>query len=278
MDKRRESLFLSVPEFFFFEEDFKKNGRDLANKKLVLDMSGMNPSEIMKCSPILTREQEFLLFRKFNYFKYRIVSAVAQRNWRRVMNDRKEVRKRVDRMDPKKLELAESFVRSANETRDIIMKSNMRLAVKPVSRYEKSMREEMMSNACIHIMKAIEKFDYKRGLKFSTYCVNAIKNNLFRDFSLEQNKRGKYWLSLEPERHEFKRKDRFKAYDEEFIAKAIGALEPRQKLVIKKFFGLGSEKMLLREIAVDLGISRQSVENIRNKALKIMSGVEYDPI
>lgn len=52
---------------------------------------------------------------------------------------------------------------------------------------------------------------------------------------------------------------------------AIDALEDREQTVIKKFFGIGCAHITMAEIAEDLGLKRERVRQIRDKAVRKMS-------
>jgi len=282
LDPRRRLLLDSAPESFIFEEYFKKNGTHIIRSKISLETAGLDPSNMMKCSPVLNKDQEFILFRKYNYFRYRIISSIAGSSWPRLIGKKDELKKKVLRMSPEKLSLTENFVRLAEEVRNTILKSNMRLVVRPVSRYadqDSQKYEEIISNAYMHVIKAINGFDYKRGLKFSTYCVNAIKNNLFRDFTMESSRRARTWgeLSEENEAVFIPIKDT-RAYDSDFISRGLKTLGKEERFVIGTYFGIQTEKKQLKEIALQLGVSNYVVSRIRDEALKTMSRMTYDPI
>lgn len=66
--------------------------------------------------------------------------------------------------------------------RQIMIESNLRLAIsiaKKYSRYGSSL-EDLIQESNIGLMKAVEKFDWRRGFKFSTYACWWIKQSVTR--------------------------------------------------------------------------------------------------
>lgn len=282
MDARRDSLFCSVPEKFFFEEYFKKNGTHVVRAKISPGIQhATDLSNMMNCAPLLKKEDEFRLFRKYNYYRYRIVSTVAGKDWRVVMEDRDEMRRRVLGLDEKVLGIVENFVRLSEEVRNMILKSNMRLMVKPIASYERfdsNRRDELISNSCIHIVKAINGFDYRRGFKFSTYCVNAIKNNLCRDYSMDVTRKSRLWGEMDKQEIVSIDVRNTASYDLKFVTEALASLDETHRKVVGEIFGVNSERKDMRKIAQEMNISPYLVSRIRDRALETMSRIKYDPV
>jgi RNA polymerase sigma factor (sigma-70 family) len=238
------------------------------------------PGNMWNCSALLNREQEQLLFRKYNYLKYRTVLAVVGNNWRSVMEDPAAMEAKISRMSSDRVKLAERFISESEEVRNTIVRSNVRLVVRPVSRQESGdtvRREELISDACAHVMKAVERFDYRRGFRFSTYCVNVIQNNLRRDFLTERNRLRKFG-GEEDEKNPSVYWDTpdTRKYAHEFVHGAIATLEPRQRRVLEGLFGIDRERVFLQDVAAELGISRNTVVKIRDKALAALSEIPCD--
>lgn len=281
MNKRKEALLRRMPTFLYFEKSFKKNGTSIMKKRLSL-ASPSEPGNFLNCAPLLNKEQEQILFKKLNYLKYRALSTVGGAKWESLLDDEEAMRSSIAPLNAKKLRLAEAFLESAEEVRNTLIKSNTRLIIKPVSRYEKAdspRKEELLSNACVHVMKAVERFDYRRGFKFSTYCVNVIQNNLYRDFQNEKNMKMRFGGEEDPSRPatSVDRPDT-RAYDHAFAIKAISSLEdPNQRMVVEGLFGINREKAMVNEIACELGVSRETVRKIKNKAMELISMMPYDP-
>lgn len=283
MDGKRSGFLARVPKFLYFEDCFRgRDGYKRMAPRIELP-TAPEPGNMWNCSPLLTREQEHLLFRKYNYLKYRCLLAVVGNNggdWRAIMEDPAGMELRVSRLSERLLLMAEDFLSEAEGVRNTIVSSNVRLVAKPVHRQERGdtlRREELISDSCAHIMKAVERFDYRRGFRFSTYCVNVIQNNLRRDYLTEQNRIRRFGGEEDqnnPSVH-IDAPDKRK-YAHEFAHQAVLGLETRQRKIIEGLFGINREKIMLKDMALELGLSRNTIVNIKNKALAAMSLLPCD--
>ncbi|MEF3255125.1 MAG: sigma-70 family RNA polymerase sigma factor [Deferribacterales bacterium] len=68
------------------------------------------------------------------------------------------------------------------EAKEIIIKSNLRLVVSIAKRYANKgvPLEDLISEGNIGLLKAVEKFDYRKGFKFSTYATWWIRQSVER--------------------------------------------------------------------------------------------------
>lgn len=286
----------SIPKRFFFEDSFEKNGfpaKILANLPLRYD--GVEHGNFLNCSPLLKKEQELHLFRKFNYLRYRLVKLTEgfqpsdENPWPKPCRGRK-----LKNLRESGVRELETLITRITETRNIILKANTRLVVKQVYRhaeYDSFEYHEMLSNAYCHIMKAIDNFDFRRGFKFSTYCVNVLKTNLGRDRgTLEKLKAPlENWECIDstPSRFDADFSEVNSSYNKEIIEKVFEFLKrtmnkPEDKVeVLRGYYGLeGGEPMLLRELGEKLGISKERIRQIKRQALEAATncGLVYDPL
>ena len=121
--------------------------------------------------PLLTREQEVHLFRQMNYLKYKASKLVAS-------------------LDPQcpdsgLLDQIERLYQQSIEVKNEIIRANLRLVVAMTKRYVRSREPlfELVSDGNISLMRAVEKFDYARGSRFSTYATCAIIKNFTQTIS-----------------------------------------------------------------------------------------------
>lgn len=261
----------------FFSDDFfyskkgqaeiLKNNLDLEIQKKIL--SSNNDLYRSNCGIILTREQEFSLFRRYNYFKYR-VSEIEK--WKTSNYNKKRERNKK--------------IKSILDIREIILKCNTRLLINPAKKFSKSQDldsvecSEYISNGYMHLLKAIEKFDYNKGFKFSTYFCNVLFRNLSRDKQVQiQKTRNQYELdenisiAAEKETHQ----EKIESYNKVFLTNLIKQLEIEdnadgfkkrsRSVVLKRTYGIcGERKHTLREVSQDLGVSHERIRQIRIQA------------
>lgn len=78
------------------------------------------------------------------------------------------------------LELAKRIAEGDKKAKDELINHNLRLVISIAMRYEKYCddRMELISVGNEGLIKAAEKFDYTRGVKFGTYAYPAIENSI----------------------------------------------------------------------------------------------------
>jgi RNA polymerase sigma factor (sigma-70 family) len=284
-----------VPQKMFFDATFEKScyaSSILAEIPLCYDK--VEYGNILNCSPLLTKKQEYHFFRKFNYLRYRLIKIVI--GFEKTDNGPKPCKPlKMERLGDKKLKEIEEIICKMNDVRNILLKSNLRLIVKQVSRHtprDSFERDEFISNAYLHVLKAIDCFDFTKGFKFSTYCINVIRTNLWKDMmdlTKRQQKLASNSLDIYQGREE-SLSERNEEYNKkivdlifEEIKKSVNTREkikPEEKIyILKSFFGIGQEKpSKVMDIAKALGCARQSVESIRNRTLNSLKHLNYDPL
>lgn len=85
------------------------------------------------------------------------------------------------------VELAKRIENGDNLARDMMIESNLRLAISIAKRYAKygSNLEDLIQESNIGLIKAVEKFDWRKGFKFSTYASWWIKQSVTRSLTKE---------------------------------------------------------------------------------------------
>jgi len=83
------------------------------------------------------------------------------------------------------VELAKRIENGDNLARDMMIESNLRLAISIAKRYAKygSNLEDLIQESNIGLIKAVEKFDWRKGFKFSTYASWWIKQSVTRSLT-----------------------------------------------------------------------------------------------
>ncbi|MDG2127511.1 MAG: sigma-70 family RNA polymerase sigma factor [Fuerstiella sp.] len=219
--------------------------------------------------PLLTADQERDLFRRMNYLKYR---SNALRS--RLKPDRPVVR----HMDDIERMLAE-----ATEVRNHIVQANTRLVVSIARRlmHVPDAFDEMISTGNMVLIKAVERFDYSRGFRFSTYATHSVRRELFRSFGQRQKLRLSE-VSTAPEilldsvenrdeSRNYQEQDRKVNYVRSLMEKVLP--EREQKVVISRF-GLDSGSgHTLREIGEAMGLSKERVRQLHLRAIDRLQAV-----
>jgi RNA polymerase sigma factor (sigma-70 family) len=217
--------------------------------------------------PLLSREQEQHLFRKMNYLKHRAY----------------QLRKGLDpaRAKTQELDEIERWQDQANEVKELLINCNMRLVVSIAKRHVAQTDNffELLSDGNVSLIRAVEKFDYFRGNKFSTYASWAIMKNFARSIPEEKHRRERYVTGHE---ELFDAAPDNRTDEQECLASAeqashkvnrlLALLEPREREIIRMRAGLdsGSEGMTLEKIGEKLGITKERVRQLNVRAMKKM--------
>jgi RNA polymerase sigma factor (sigma-70 family) len=212
--------------------------------------------------PLLNREQEAHLFRKMNYLKY--------------LADR--LRNRIDQHCPREADLSEieRLQTEALKLKNTIVEANMRLVISIVKNrirpgYDMS---ERVSDGSFALLKAVDRFDFARGNKFSTYATWAILNELtrhdrqqkrhnHRPFELYQSE-----ISAPDTRSEEHEREEAQVRRRSVVALSLGRLDSRERRILASRHGIGGGPVLtLQQLGEDLGISKERVRQIETRAL-----------
>lgn len=85
--------------------------------------------------------------------------------------------------------LAKRIEAGDQHARDVMVQSNLRLAISIAKKYHKSGcdMEDLIQESNIGLMKAIDKFDWRKGYKFSTYACWWIRQAVTRHISMHKS-------------------------------------------------------------------------------------------
>ncbi len=212
--------------------------------------------------PLLAREQEMHLFRKMNYLKF-----LADRLRRSI--------------DPAKARTAdldeiERFGDEALAVKNQIISANLRLVVSIAKRHVGPSNDffHLVSDGNMSLIRAVEKFDYSRGNKFSTYASWAIMKNFARTIPEENFRRDRFVTGHE-EMFEAAADNRSDEHEYESAQKRmqdavkgmLGRLDERERRIIVSRYGIsGASEQTLEQLGKELGITKERVRQIESRA------------
>ena len=75
---------------------------------------------------------------------------------------------------------AESFFREAKRLKDLLIVKNLRLVFLVIGRRQDNNRQDRVSSANFGLMEAVERFDVRKGFRFSTYALWWIRHHMKR--------------------------------------------------------------------------------------------------
>jgi len=214
--------------------------------------------------PLLSREQEQHLFRKFNYLKYRA----------------SHLREQLDpaRAKSSVMDEIEQLYDTAVNIKNQIVRANLRLVVSIAKRHvgQGDNFFELVSDGNMSLIRAVEKFDYARGNKFSTYASWAIMKNFARTIPDEHRRKDRFrtshtemFNSTEERRTDQYELESAQTQRERQIGKILERLDEREQKIIISRFGLNHshEPLTLKEVGEEMGVTKERIRQIEARAL-----------
>ena len=160
--------------------------------------------------------------------------------------------------------------------------------------------EDLVSEGSIGLMKAARRYDARRGLRFASYAAVHIRRAMERAVEREQTQSGVQLKSTMTAQQASKASMRsldaplgvkpqvsllqvlvndgaapadsrtYSAAQQEQAERALGSLQGREASVVAAYFGIGQEPLTMAEIAADMGLKRERVRQIRDRAVRRM--------
>ena len=278
VNQRRLGGLLDEPTQYMYSPEFEKKG---AEKKILGPEppgppppfrpsrdagQGMPPYlRSLYDTPLLSKEQEVYLFRKYNYLKFHIA----------------QLKEKLCASAPRArmLQKIEALQQEALKTKNRILQANLRLVVNIAKRHAGPLTDlfALISEGNICLIRAIEKFDYTRGNKFSTYASWAIVKHFARVIPEENYVLNTFATGMEDILVQTGRVMPDALAENEFVAKVkdtvrtvLGHLSERERSVVISRFGLDNNERprTLDEIGKAFGVTRERIRQIEAKALR----------
>jgi RNA polymerase sigma factor (sigma-70 family) len=288
----RAQRLLDQPLDYIAHEDFQKpeleneilapmpESQEYEAKKRGMRAPRDVPPELAACYeyPLLSAAQERHLFRKMNFLKFK---ATQLRN-----QLRRESEGDVDpsRVKIQTLNRIEQLQEEASNVKEILINANMRLVVNIAKRHAAQTDNffELLSDGNMSLIRAVEKFDFGRGFKFSTYASWAIMKNFARTIPDEKHRRERFVTGHDEvfEVAPDTRSDEHEAVATKdrathSINRLLEYLEPREREIIRMRAGLDTHAkgMTLEEIGQQFGITKERVRQLNARAMKKLRSI-----
>ena len=172
----------------------------------------------------------------------------------------------------------------ANAVKELLINANMRLVVNIAKRHAGQTDNffELLSDGNMSLIRAVEKFDFGRGFKFSTYASWAIMKNFARSIPDEKHRRERFVTGHEEvfevapdnrtDEHEIVATQERATHS---VNRLLEYLEPREREIIRMRAGLDdhAKGMTLEEIGQQFGITKERVRQLNARAMKKLRSI-----
>lgn len=169
---------------------------------------------------------------------------------------------------------------------DKLVTDNMGYVVTLARQYKSDIlsTDDLVSEGSIGLMKAARRYDPSRGKPFVTFAAPYIRSSIEQaisrldtatgvrstDESLPVGSHNNYTLLNVLEDVNAPKADTLAEEGTltDDLASAIGILSDREQAVVTRYYGIGTERHTMAEIAQQLGLKRERIRQIRNQAVR----------
>jgi RNA polymerase primary sigma factor len=164
-----------------------------------------------------------------------------------------------------------------------LVTANLRFVVYLAKQYQgKGLQiDDLISEGNIGLMKAAAKFHSNRNKRFVQHAAPYIRESIERalrqqtdtmsiDAPIPEGSQNTVSLLHVLENPDAPRADadiERRSLNKE-LQSSVGLLSPREQAVITRYYGLDTEPLSMAEIAVELGLKRERVRQIRDQAIR----------
>ena len=221
---------------------------------------------------LLSKEEERDLFRRYNYLKYKAAK----------LRERLRGRTSAKVAD---IEQIERLLDEAQRAKNQIIQANLRLVVNIAKRHvgQQANFFELISDGNMSLIRAVDKFDYMRGFKFSTYASWAIMKNFARSVPKAGVRRERFQTGrdeLLETSHDlrFEGEEPYREPDvsvRQSIERVLDKLAGREREIVMRRFGLGDVPgpQTLEEVGRHFGVTKERIRQIEGRALNKLRGL-----
>jgi RNA polymerase sigma factor (sigma-70 family) len=238
------------------------------------DLAGIganSPPQLMKAP------EERLMFLRFNYCKKRLSALQKQ-------------------IDPATLTLAQAqqfldWHRKFEHFREYLVRTNLALVLAMAKRTRLGDIDfaEVVSEGNMALLRAVDKFSIDRGFKFSTYACRAILKAFSRTAMKASKHRTRFPVEFEPDMEQSDWADRRRDQIEDDCIDELKAIVDRnladlssvEQTVIRRRFNWQQNEesgLTLEEVGKIIGVTKERVRQIQNKALAKIRSVMEDGV
>jgi len=213
---------------------------------------------------LLTKNEEQFYFRRMNWLKFRAASERGRLNRRRA--------------SARQMDRVEGLLTEADTVKAILITSNLRLVVSIAKHFVDASWsfEELVSEGNLALMRAVEKFNFALGNRFSTYATYAVQRHFFRLSQRGRRLRSRFVSddaalaaeAVEPPAAQEPSTAQIESLKTLF-AGFLAELEPRERRIVVARFGFdGKAPRTFRELGTQMGVCKERIRQIQGRAME----------
>lgn len=249
-----------IPDFESYKEEKLRIQKDRERTSITSYM------QVCYDEPLLSREQEFHLFRRYNFHKYRAINFTKKRNFGK----------------------AETELMKADDCQRLLTSANVRIVIKNIKKFNNNRHyEDIIAESYYLVAKSVDYFDWTRGFKFCTYASWTLKRTLYRN--VKEMTKDDYFVSTDEIGADAEFTNVDQSYDQEikyrqmadFLNGILQECNDRDRMILKsRFF----EEKTLNVVGKEMGITKERVRQIESRALERIraklkiSNISFDDI
>jgi RNA polymerase sigma factor (sigma-70 family) len=255
--------------------DFKKRSLEKlilgaqTNEPTAITQIGHSPQELpsyvasLYDTTLLGKDEESHLFRQMNYLKYRA--------------DRLRKKLSLTAPDVELMDRIQRLLVQSDRVKARIIQANLRLVVSIAKKFVDPANhfDDLVSDGNLSLIRAVEKFNYILGNRFSTYATYAIQRNYFRVVVRSRKQRTRFLsddegLQAVPQAEALSQLNdtQFSTLQQSF-GRILERLNDREQIIIRQRFGFGlDDTKTFKELGQELGVCKERIRQIQARAMQ----------
>ncbi|MFO0913668.1 MAG: sigma-70 family RNA polymerase sigma factor [Pirellulales bacterium] len=275
---------------FFGGDDFAArrtaDGDLIGRAGALLDRLSLEPPQLMRgeplsgplarmCeTPLLSAGDEQELFLYFNWLKYRanvVRSQLAPR-----------------RPAAQKVRLLQQLSELADRCEQLLVQANSRLVVSIVKNFvdRRNAFDDLLSDGMMALLRAVEKFDFTRGFRFSTYATMVVRRHICRQVKQNHKLRSRFVTGAMDDMDPAESTDGAQTPAGEatsgtvssLLGELLSTLDEREQFIIRRRFSfdVAPRKQTLSFLAAELGVCKERVRQLEQRALRKLRNLAWN--
>ena len=168
------------------------------------------------------------------------------------------------------------------EVRNLLIESNLRLVVSLAKKYASSSSLDFDEMVCVGnaaLVRAVDLYDFRRGIRFSTYAYQAIQTSIFGAYRKESRVQGRFFAggteateSVVSDAGECDLAELKAVEARDQVIQLMEALDDRDKQIVMARFGINRKRssVAFHVIAKEIGLSTTRTVQLYHRSLEKM--------